>query len=168
MTMEEAIQALKDLRDIRLQGVEWKKSLDMAIEALSAEAVQGWIPCDTSSMPPEGEAVLMSDGKHIWIDCTVASWGDRSEWIGTAWMPMPKPSVDIPSVEWKLASEELPQSVGSYIVTCEDKYGSVYVDYDFWTVADEFKYNGSKVTAWIPFPKPYCPNCGVKMKGENK
>ena len=37
MTREEAIQALKDLRDIRLQGVEWKESLDMAIEALSAE-----------------------------------------------------------------------------------------------------------------------------------
>lgn len=50
-----------------------------------------WIPCDTSGMPPEGEAVLMSDGKHIWIDETVAWWGDRSDWIGTAWMPLPKP-----------------------------------------------------------------------------
>lgn len=39
MTREDAIQALKDLRDIRLQGVEWKESLDMAIEALSADAV---------------------------------------------------------------------------------------------------------------------------------
>ena len=64
------------------------------------------------------------------------------------------------TVEWKLASEELPQKVGSYIVTCKDEYGQVYVDYDYWTVADEFKYNRAKVTAWIPFPKPYC---GAKM-----
>lgn len=37
MKREEAIQALKDLRDIRLQGVEWKESLDMAIEALQTD-----------------------------------------------------------------------------------------------------------------------------------
>lgn len=40
MTREEAIQALKDLRDIRLQGVEWTESLDMAIEALKAEPIR--------------------------------------------------------------------------------------------------------------------------------
>ena len=50
-----------------------------------------WIPCETSGMPPEGEAVLVSDGNRIWIDETVAWWGDRSDWIGTAWMPLPKP-----------------------------------------------------------------------------
>lgn len=59
-------------------------------------------------------------------------------------------------LEWKPVSEGLPQSVGSYIVTCQDEQGGVYVDYDYWTVADEFKYNRDKVTAWIPFPKPYC------------
>ena len=67
----------------------YEQALTMAIKALSAEAE--WIPCDTSGMPPEGESVLMSDGNHIWIDETVAWWGDRSDWIGTAWMPLPTP-----------------------------------------------------------------------------
>lgn len=70
---------------------------------------------------------------------------------------------DRPSGEWKPVSERLPQRVGSYIVTCKDEHGWVYVDYDYWTVADEFKYNNSKVTAWIPFPKPYC---GADMRKE--
>ena len=227
MTREEAIQELQNCKDlIEQDGQDYLDErdiplLDMAIESLSAGAE--WIPCDTSGMPPEGEAVLMSDGKHIWIDETVAWWGDRSDWIGTAWMPLPKPykggdtanyttekpndkveqkndvvveptdlisradaigvvqdhfnadgfkgyddgqkmmdrikalpSADRPSMEWKPVSEGLPQSVGSYIVTCKDEHGWVYVDYDYWTVADEFKYNRDKVTAWIPFPRPYC------------
>ncbi len=57
--------------------------------------------------------------------------------------------------EWKSISDGLPQRVGSYLVTCKGEYGSVYVDYDFWTVSDEFKYNRDKVTAWMPLPKPY-------------
>jgi hypothetical protein len=57
--------------------------------------------------------------------------------------------------EWKSISDWLPQRVGSYLVTCKGEHGSVYVDYDFWTVSDEFKYNRDKVTAWMPFPKPY-------------
>lgn len=70
--------------------VDAKYAFIEILEALpSAEAE--WIPCETSGMPPEGEAVLMSDGNRIWIDETVAWWGDRSDWIGTAWMPLPKP-----------------------------------------------------------------------------
>jgi len=62
---------------------------------------QKWIPCDTGGMPPEGEEVLVSDGKYIWIDETVAGdatedgymmwWGNGSDWIDTAWMPLPEP-----------------------------------------------------------------------------
>ena len=40
MTREDAIQALKDLRDIRLQGVEWTESLDIAIEVLQTDLVR--------------------------------------------------------------------------------------------------------------------------------
>lgn len=72
------------------------------------------------------------------------------------------PSSDRPSGEWKPVSEELPQSVGSYIVTCKDEQGGGYVDYDYWTVLAEFKYNRDKVTAWIPFPKPYCCSYGER------
>ena len=98
MTREEAIEVLQKTTDntIEMTLREWEEfdmklseAIDMAIEALSADAE--WIPCDTSGMPPEGEAVLVSDGNRIWIDETVAWWGDRSDWIGTAWMPLPKP-----------------------------------------------------------------------------
>ena len=77
MEREEAIQALKDLRDIRLQGVEWKESLDMAIEALSADVVSReeydkliqelndspkgkWIPLDGKLPKIIGEHVLVT------------------------------------------------------------------------------------------------------------
>ena len=93
MTREEAIDKLQDLwnevYNEDSDGYIYAEALDMAIEALSAEAE--WIPCETRSMPPEGEAVLKSDGNRIWIDETVAWWGDRSDWIGTAWMPLPAP-----------------------------------------------------------------------------
>lgn len=70
--------------------------------------------------------------------------------------------VDRPTGEWIPCSDGLPQRVGSYIVTYEDEHGSIYVDYDFWTVTDEFKYNGAKVIAWIPFPEPYCCSYGER------
>lgn len=44
MTREEAISALKTLRAIRPMSVEWAEIIDMAIEALLSDAVQGeWI-----------------------------------------------------------------------------------------------------------------------------
>ena len=77
----------------------YAEAIDMAIEALKAETE--WVPCDTGGMSPEGEEVLVSNGRHIWIDESVAGditeegcmmwWGDGSDWIDTAWMPLPKP-----------------------------------------------------------------------------
>ena len=75
--------------DVKMETDERIKLYSEVCELPSADVE--WIPCDTSDMPPEGEAVLMSDGNRIWIDETVAWWGDRSDWIGTAWMPLPKP-----------------------------------------------------------------------------
>ena len=103
MTREEAIKILKAIRVYecypKSASEETKEAIDMAIEALKAETE--WIPCDTSGMPPEGEEVLVSNGRHIWIDESVAGditeegcmmwWGDGSDWIDTAWMPLPKP-----------------------------------------------------------------------------
>lgn len=89
-------------RDDALKAIDYKRKIanidgrilldeveDRIRELPSAEAE--WIPCDTSGMPPEGEAVLMSDGKSVWIDETVAWWGYRPDWSGMAWMPMPEP-----------------------------------------------------------------------------
>lgn len=98
MTREEAIKTLRELW--RETNDTWYEEVyNMAIEALKAETE--WIPCDTSGMPPEGEEVLVSNGRHIWIDESVAGditeegcmmwWGDGSDWIDTAWMPLPKP-----------------------------------------------------------------------------
>ena len=79
MTREEAIKILKAIRVYecypKSASEETKEAIDMAIEALKAKAE--WIPCDTSGMPPEGEEVLVSDGRHIWIDESVA--GDITE-----------------------------------------------------------------------------------------
>lgn len=45
--------------------------------------------------------------------------------------------------------------VGSYLVTYITNSGHRYVDYDYWTVCDQFKYHSTDVIAWMPFPKPY-------------
>lgn len=98
MTNEEAIKTLRELW--RETNDTWYEEVyNMAIEALKAKTE--WIPCDTGGMPPEGEEVLVSNGRHIWIDESVAGditeegcmmwWGDGSDWIDTAWMPLPKP-----------------------------------------------------------------------------
>ena len=105
MTREEAILILQEeaeflYGDFLPGNAPYNKTaFDMAIEALKAETE--WVPCDTSGMPPEGEEVLVSNGRHIWIDESVAGditeegcmmwWGDGSDWIDTAWMPLPKP-----------------------------------------------------------------------------
>lgn len=79
---------------------EVEEAQDMAIEALSS-AEADWIPCEIEGLPPEGEEVLVSDGKHIWIDESVAGdateegymmwWDNGSDWTDTAWMPLPEP-----------------------------------------------------------------------------
>lgn len=119
------------------KGVETMTDLISRADAI--EAVRKLVPCEVE------------------IDCTCL---DKAEIMNEL---MTLPSADKPSGEWKPVSEELPQSVGSYLVTCiGGEYGSVYVDYDYWTVLDEFKYNRDKVTAWMPLPKPYCCSYGER------
>lgn len=58
-------------------------------------------------------------------------------------------------MKWTVYSEEKPQMVGSYLVTYITDSGHYYVDYDYWTVLDKFKYHHTDVVAWMPFPEPY-------------
>lgn len=58
-------------------------------------------------------------------------------------------------MEWTVYSKEKPQKVGSYLVTHTTDSGCNYVDYDYWTVLDKFKYHPEDVVAWMPFPEPY-------------
>lgn len=58
-------------------------------------------------------------------------------------------------MKWTLYSKEKPQKVGSYLVTHTTDSGRNYVDYDYWTVLEEFKYHPKDTVAWMPFPKPY-------------
>lgn len=92
------------------------EALDMAIEALSAEAVQGWIPFTRRPMteeeqkdypnctfmfdcvlPDDGDEILVSNGRFVWMDvfcndidgCYLDGGDDIDE--DMAWMPLPKP-----------------------------------------------------------------------------
>lgn len=121
MTREEAIKILKQIQ--RLYGglyaaselKETYNAFDMAIEALSADAVQGWIPFKKRPLtdeekqeypdwtyifdcplPDDEEEILLSNGKHVWMDtfindgeCYLDGGDDIDE--GMAWMPLPKP-----------------------------------------------------------------------------
>ena len=147
-----------------------------AIEAIESRQTEQWIDTDVdynnglesavseikalpSADRPNGEWVIRENGNK---ECSLCGHERQDGWdyfCGYCGAKMGNDGLYYAdnrlTVEWKLASEGLPQSVGSYIVTCKDEHGSVYVDYDYWTVADRFKYNNSKVTAWMPLPKPY-------------
>lgn len=122
MTREEAIEMLKAL-NMMLRSPDGKPisdacdALDVAIEALSAEAVQGWIPFTRRPMteeeeqkyypnctfmfdcvlPDEGDEILVSNRRFVWMDtfcsdidgCYLDSNGDIDE--DMAWMPLPEP-----------------------------------------------------------------------------
>ena len=99
MTREEAKEALSVLK---IYDNQWlREAIDMAIEALSADAE--WIPC-SERLPKENTEVLMS--LEWGIDIGEYRNGDwHSEWINhyddgnvLAWMPLPKP--------WKGADDE--------------------------------------------------------------
>lgn len=94
---------------------ELDEAVDMAIEALSAEAVQEWIPFKKRPLtdeekqeypdwtyifdcplPYDEEEILLSNGKYVWTDtfindgeCYLDSGDDIDD--GMAWMPLPDP-----------------------------------------------------------------------------
>lgn len=166
MTREEAIKRIQQDLDVNKKYLskEYKEALNMAIESLKVDVAR-WSSWN-KTFEQSGIADLISRAEVLDIIAfkrKLANIDGRVLLDETVDRINALPSADRPSGEWKLASEELPQSVGSYIVTCKDEHGWVYVDYDYWTVADAFKYNRDKVTAWIPFPKPYC---GADMRKE--
>ena len=125
MTREEAIQRFNGIINAMSISIaqskfypskaELDELCDMAIEALSAEAVQEWIPFKKRPLtdeekqeypdwtyifdcplPDDEEEILLSNGKYVWTDtfindgeCYLDGGDDIDE--GMAWMPLPKP-----------------------------------------------------------------------------
>ena len=73
------------------------QALHLAIEALSAEAVQGWIPISERLPEKDGWYLVTVQGYETVTDVSLYSadgsaWGDVStKQKVTAWMPLPKP-----------------------------------------------------------------------------
>ena len=101
MTREEAIKKLQKQKAKYLD--EWvdysgvAEAYDMAIEALSAEAVQGWIPCSERLPSESGWYVISVVGLKNITDVSYF-YSDESKWSDvshtqtvTAWMPLPTP-----------------------------------------------------------------------------
>lgn len=105
MTKEEAIKIINcydigfyDLSGEKIPADKLVEAFGMAVDALSAEAVQRWIPC-SERLPAEGEKVLLVDedgdidiGRMIRTNngCLfdASTWlYDIDEW--EAWMPLP-------------------------------------------------------------------------------
>lgn len=112
MNREEAILLLHDMKDTYDEihentngdlGYEQMTALDMAIEALKADAVQDWIPIATE--PNTADHVLVTykwddDDYEVseldyWVTEYEAEKGnEKCKWLidhVTAWMPLPKP-----------------------------------------------------------------------------
>ena len=120
MTREEAIRYLEQHKYQNTCGqkslMESNEAIDMAIEALSADAVQGWIPFTRRPMteeeqkdypnctfmvdcvlPDDGDEILVSNGRFVWMDvfcididgCYLDGGDDIDE--GMAWMHLPEP-----------------------------------------------------------------------------
>lgn len=104
MTREESMQVLKDLRSVYIRSEVdnlFIGAIDMAIEALSAEAE--WIPC-SERLPSESGDYLCTiplDADETYTEVLTFHKGrfyeDDDEWGETyhddvlAWMPLPKP-----------------------------------------------------------------------------
>ena len=94
MTREEAIAILEVSKHMATSGRMYNQAIDMAIEALSADAE--WIPC-SEKLPEKEELVLVT----VWNDVVIA-WRNRyGGWESVedmyekgdviAWMPLPEP-----------------------------------------------------------------------------
>ena len=109
MTRKKAIMILQNCKElIQQDGQDYFDErdfplLDMAIEALSAEAVQGeWIPC-SERLPEIGKEVLLSEPNAMFIAEYHGSGDSEGLWLvdgvhhyladanGCAWMPLPTP-----------------------------------------------------------------------------
>ena len=103
MTREEAIQRFKGIINSMSISVaqskfypsktELNELCDMAIESLSADAVQGWIPVSERLPIPPTFCLVTTDGNHgDVIDIALYmsdGWHKASEVL--AWMPLPEP-----------------------------------------------------------------------------
>ena len=90
-----------EIRERCEQGV--REAIDMAIEALSADAVQGWIPCSERLPSKSGDylCTIPLDADETYTEVLTFHKGrfyeDDDEWGATyhddvlAWMPLPKP-----------------------------------------------------------------------------
>ena len=70
------------------------QALNMAIEALSAEAVQGWIPCSERLPNKSGWYVVTVCGHERIVDVLPynSGWnGVTTKQEVVAWMPLPEP-----------------------------------------------------------------------------
>ena len=108
MNRDEAITTLKEMHDSFDEihentngeiGYEQMTAIDMAIEALSAEAVQGWIPC-SERLPEVGEICLLTVHEYGWnckdyIRVIIGKYSDNYADHILAWMPLPDPYTEM-------------------------------------------------------------------------
>ncbi len=177
MDREEAIKLLKHCaaehycsqftKKLNCDRCNKRIALDMAIEALSAE------PTDLISRA--GVSAWLSNMGHDKLSSAVM---DTRRF----------PSADRPSGEWIPCSERLPDDSGAYLARPSDDMLEDYSDFDevmiipydadcesFGWWSDRYDpvslgyvdsdFDEIEVLAWMPLPKPYCPNCGAYMKG---
>ena len=107
MTREEAIQWLTDIKENITENWSHDVAIDMAIEALSAESVHGWIPV-SERLPNEDDEYLVARGEFIYVysyGIPLMPMNERNRRRGwyestsegefymdvDAWMPLPEP-----------------------------------------------------------------------------
>lgn len=126
MTRKEATKWLKLLKSSPMIYGEYPEAIDMAIEALSADAVHGWIPC-SDGLPEDLEEVNVT-----WVNHDPESYYDF--------------------IKDKPATASAVYYKGKwywYSSVCTDllaEYGENEVD----KMDDAIE-----VIAWMPLPKPY-------------
>ena len=90
---ELAHDALKLIQDLTQSWIPFKFR---PLTEKEKEYYPDWIYMMDCSTPDDEEEILVSDGKHVWVD-TFYNSGDSCELDGgadlegCAWMPMPKP-----------------------------------------------------------------------------
>ena len=89
---EEADQMKEGMADGRVRLMEWTEVLWKPVENDNGEDIIRFL----SKTPEDGEEVIMTDGKNIWVDVWEDAWGFESTEVAPRegrlfWMPMPEP-----------------------------------------------------------------------------
>ena len=148
MTREEAIRWLNIHKSTNVFVDSIAEAIDMAIEALSANAVQG----EWGHMIIDGNKLMLALSEW-WYSSFGLEETEESKAIHKVMDEVERYVDHEKSADyWTPCSERLPSEDGCYLVSTTGTNNDL-IDIAYYT--EEIWHKASRIKAWMPLPKPY-------------